>query len=459
MKSFYIAFLRCLVVLIIIAAPLAAQKKDKDLAKKLNEQADKAVTAKNFREAIDLYTKSLAIQPTNNNAHYRKGFAHFSVKEYDQAVQEFTLALNQGFKPPLEIYRVRYYIYFEQNNYDAALADIQKGLQLAPNDINFLSAVGEINYARKSYSEALAAFQKASVAAPTNADIFYNLARVYFAMGNTKGQAEAAASALAKGTRFPGETFYLLADANQKLNNTAGAIDAYQRAISSKPELYQAYRNLAELFHRENRANDAILILKQGQKQFANDGNLYTDISMFYSLADRPKDAVDAARAGVSILPNDARPYTNLCRAYNDTKDFNGAVSACNSALRLNPGDGETYFYLGRAYDQAGKTVEATRFYTQAVTGLVDYTNKNPDSYELWYLLGNAYFTDNQRDKAITAYQKCLALSPKFKKARYNLGIIYTRQKNKAAALEQQAALVPLDAKLADALKAEIDKM
>ena len=125
----------------------------------------------------------------------------------------------------------------------------------------------------------------------------------------------------------------------------------------------------------------------------------------------------------------------------------------------MRPGDGETHFYLGRANNLLNRATEATRHYKLAVTGLEEFTSSLPDYSDGWYLLGNAYFADNQRDKAVDAYLKCLALSPKFSKARYNLGILYTRKKNKAAALEQYDRLLPLDARLATALKTEIDKI
>jgi tetratricopeptide (TPR) repeat protein len=285
------------------------------------------------------------------------------------------------------------------------------------------------------------------------------LSRVYFATGDVKEQERTATSALAKGTRFVGETHYFLGDARQKQRNSIGAIDAYQKAINAKPDLYQAYRNLAEAYRSEGRYADAIAISKQGLRNFPNDGNIYTDLSWYYSLSDKPEDAIQAAKAGITLLPSQYMAYTNLCRAYNDTKQYDLAITSCNAALRLQPGDGETYFYLARAYNLSGKTVEATRLYGLAVKGLEDYVSKLPDYSDGWYLLGNAYFSDNQRDKAIDAYSKCLQLSPKFVKAMYNLGLVYVRKKNRSGANEQYNRLTPLDARLATALKAEIDRM
>ena len=458
-EKYLIAILQCLVLLLIVAIPLSAQsKKDKEQAKKFQEDADKKIAAKEYREAADLYGKSILLVPNNNYAHYRKGFAHFSLKESDQAVNEFTLALNQGFKP-LDIYRIRYYIYFEKGDYDSALSDIQKGLQIVPADVNFLTAVGEIYYAKKSFPLALEAFEKVAKVTPTNGDVFYNIARVNLGMGDPKAQAASAATALEKGTRFPGETFFLLGDANQKLKNSAPAIDAYKRALGVKPEMYQIYLNLSDLYKAESKFNEAIDILKKGLIQFVNDGNFYTELGLLYSLAGRPADAVSAAKSGVQILPNQATGYTNLCRAYNETKEYALAVVACNNSLRIRPDDGETYFYLGNALVGTDKSVEATRAYSNAVRGLTEVTKNHPDQSDNWYLLGNSYFADKQFDKAIEAYLKCLEISPKFLKARANLGISYTRKKNKAAATEQYNLLAASDAGLAARLKAEIDKM
>ncbi|MEO7659642.1 MAG: tetratricopeptide repeat protein, partial [Pyrinomonadaceae bacterium] len=191
---------RYLLLLAVIAFPVAAQSmKDKDLAKKMNDDADKAVSAKKYPEAIALYEKSLTLQPSNSIAHYRKGFVHFNLEENDLAVNEFTIALAQGYKP-LDIYRIRYSAYLRQNNYDAALADVKKGLAIVPNDLTLLNAVGEINYARGSYPEALAAYQKSLQISPNNADIYNHLARVNSALGDSMAQAAAAETTLKLGS-------------------------------------------------------------------------------------------------------------------------------------------------------------------------------------------------------------------------------------------------------------------
>ncbi|MEJ7624475.1 MAG: tetratricopeptide repeat protein [Pyrinomonadaceae bacterium] len=460
-RSLTIALLSLASMLLLVAGPTFAQsRKERDEAKKFKEAATIAIRQKNFRAAADSYGKALALVPNDSDALYRKGFAHYSLKENDNAIRDLSTALDKGFKPALDIYRIRHFVYFDQKNYDAALADVQKGLQIAPNDVEFLSRLGEIQMERRAFPEALAAVEKASNASPNNADLYYTKSRVFAATGDAKGQADSAATALGKGTRYPAEAYLLLGDASQKLQKPDAAIDAYQKSINARPDNLQAYRTLSEIYRSENRFDDAIRASKLGLMAFPANGELFIDLGLYYSLAERDKDAIEAGRSAVGLLPNNYSGHTNLCRAYNETKEFSLAIGTCNRALHLKPGDGETLFYLGRAQTGANKKADAAKTFAQAVTGLLSTTVANPRSSEAWYLLGNAYFSDTKYDQAIDAYMKSIAISPKFAKARYNLAVIYTNfRKNKEKAVEQYDRIAPVDTRLAGLLRKEIDKM
>ncbi|MBL8181381.1 MAG: tetratricopeptide repeat protein [Blastocatellia bacterium] len=426
-------------------------------SRELADQGNKAYREKDFKAAIQFYGEAITLVPTNPQLHFYKADAHYQLKEYAAAEREFQLALTQGHKP-LEVYSFRWYVFFDQQKYDQAIDDLNKALQLAPKNAQHWKALGEAYLQNGNRKNALEATQRALLINPKDGDSYYQVARIQALEGNTTAQLAAAEEAVKRGTQFIGDTYYLIGDAQTRLRNDAAAIDAYNRAIAANPKIFQVYLTLAALYQKQNKLSLAIDTLNRAKPHFPSNGRLYTDISWYYSLADRPADAVAAARSATQLLPSEYMGYTNLCRALNDTKEYRDAITACNNALRLKPGDGETLFYLGRANDLLGRTVEATRYYRQAVTGLVEFTNANQDYADGFYLLGNAYFADNQRDRAIEAYTKCLALNPNFVKARFNLGIIQLLKKNKAAALEQHKFLLAQDAALAAKLKAEIDK-
>ena len=446
--------------ILLLTIDLSAQsKKDARKAKQLADRAASSFLKRDYRAAIDGYTQATALDTNNPDYHFWKGVAHHYVNENALALPELNLAMEKGFKKPLEIYRIRWRVYYANKDFDAALADIRQGIVLDPTNVEFLQGLGDISYARNNYREAVDAYQKVVLKNPNNAaDLYLYIARAQANLGDVPGQIAAADEAVKRRTQFLGDAYLILADGYRKQKKFDAAIDAYQKTIAAKPDTYSAYENLADVYRDQNRFTEAIDISRKALRVFPNDGRIYTSLSWFYSLADRSDEAIQAAQAGIRFLPNEYMAYTNLCRAYNDAKKPDMAIRECNNALKRNPKDGETYFYLARAYDLTGKTDEATIYYKQAVAGLVEHTKNNPDSPDGFYLLGNAYFADNQREKAIDAYEKCLELSPRFVKARYNIAIIQLRQKNKTAALEQYNRLLTLDPELAGKLKAEIDK-
>ncbi len=436
----------------------AQSKKDQKKARQLVEQGDKFFGQKDYRNALDRYSQAIVLVPKNGYVHFWKGYAHYYLKESDLALAELDLALSQNFKPA-EVYKIRWFVNYEAKNYDAALDDINKLRQLEPSNTDFMLALGDIYLGKGAYREALDPYQKAALKHPENGDLFYNLARVQFNLGETAGQALAAEEAIKKRTKYLGEAYFYLGDALQKQKRIPEATEAYQRSLAAKPEQYEVYRNLAELYRASSRIDEAIEVSKRGLRLFPNDGNIYTDLSWFYSLSDRHEDAVQAALAGTRFAPNQPMAYTNLCRAYNDSKKPEMAITACNNALKLSPNDGETNFYLGRSNALLGRQAKASEFYKKSIVGLTAFTAGNPDYSDGFYLLGNAYFEDGQHAKAAVAYKRSLELNPRFVKARFNMGIISVILNNKAVAMEQYNSLLSLNKDLADKLKTEIDKL
>ena len=439
-------------------------KKERKQAEALSKEAEKSFDQKNYRNAIDQFAQSLAVVPTNPDAHLKLAYSHYFLKEYDPALSELNIAAQQGVKP-IEIAKLRYYLRMQKQDYNGALADVRELLKVQPNNPEYVLAEADINSALGDDKSALDAYQRAVAQNPGNANLYYKIALIQAKLGNTTGQITAAEEAIKRNTQYLGDAYDIAADGYFKLKRYDEAEQAYSRAIDrwkaageKSQKVYDGYRQLSDIYRRTNRFDDAIRITRQALNDFPNDGTLYTDASWFYSLANRNQDAIDAAKAGIQLSKDPQLAYTNLCRAYNDTGQYQLAIGSCNAALRLSPDDGETYFYLGRAYDLTNKPNEATKAYDRAVTGLEKFTAANADYSDGFYLLGNAYFADGQPQKAIAAYLKCLELSPRFVKARYNLAIIYARNKDMAAAMEQYNSLAAIDPTLAAKLKTELDK-
>ncbi len=295
-------------------------------------------------------------------------------------------------------------------------------------------------------------YEKAAPFVQNSADLYYAIAFTYAKLGEPTPQGIAALNAVQKGTRFLGESWFLVGDSFQRSRKFNEAADAYEKAISAKPDLINSFINLSQVYQILNRMPDAIATAKKGIQFHPNDGTLYTNLSWFNSLIDSHVEAVTAGKKAIALLPDQSMGYTNLCRAYNDLKRYDLAVDSCTTALNLSPNDGETNFYMARAMSFQNKKDVAATHYKKAVKGLIEFTKNNPDYADGFYLLGNSYYETDQMPEAISAFKKCLAISPGFTKAIFNLGVAYFVKGDKPSARAQYNELAKFDAKRAEDL-------
>lgn len=442
-------------------------RRDIRRANQLVTEGNRLYNQRNYSGAVEKYAEAIVLAPRNAGAHFWKGMSHDKLEQPEMALAEFDKALTFGYERPLDVYRVRWRIHFARKDYAAALSDVNNGSALDADNLEFVIARADLNFVQKRYNDAIPAYLAALKQQPTNGGINLNLAWSYYYTGNTNEQYNNAKQALTRGLQNPAEAHLLIADAAYKLRRYSEATESYRQALNANPDNYEIYRRLADLLRIQNRYDEAITISRQaltrlsstGQASRELQGQIFTDLSWYYSLNEQHTEASEAAKAGTSFLPNEYMAYTNLCRAYNDLNKPEMAIRECNNALRLRPGDGETHFYLGYSNSLLGRTAEAERNYRLAVAGLEQFTRDNLTYSDGFYLLGNAYFADGQIDKAVAAYRKSLELSPGFPRAVYNLGFVLLQKRDKAGALEQHRILTELDPKRADQLKKEIDKL
>lgn len=454
-----ITYFLLLLVLATSAFEVEAQnKRNLDKARKLTKQGEQLYNKKDYRNAIPKFSEAIAVAPTFAPAFYWKGFSHYHLNEYQQAISDFDAAISNGYEKPLEIYRVRWYLYYQAKNYDAALNDALQASRLDPNNAFYDLALGDIYFQKKSYRESVTYYKRGAQRDTTNPDVFYFIAVCHFNLNEPVEQGLAAIEALRRNTKYPAESNYFVADSLYKSRKYDEAIEYYEKTISLKPEIYGSYGALSDIYRSKNLFDKAIEIARQGLQYYPQDSVLYTSLSWYYSLADRHEEAIQMAQTAIKIAPDQYMGHTNLCRAYNDTKQYQLAIQSCNNALRINPGDGETHLYLGRAYEFLRQNGLAVENYKKAVDGLVKFTQANPDYSDGYYLLGNAYFVLQRDSEAIVAYQKCLQLAPRFARARYTLGITYLENKKKDLARDQYNILRGIDAAWAEKLRQEIEK-
>ena len=98
----------------------------------------------------------------------------------------------------------------------------------------------------------------------------------------------------------------------------------------------------------------------------------------------------------------------------------------------------------GQPQAQAAKL---TAEQTQHLLQLELEVQKNPTNAEAWTTLGHLYFDSDQADKAITAYNKSLALAPNNPDVLTDLGVMYRRAGNPQQAVASFDRAIQANAK------------
>lgn len=460
LKKIVFSLTLCLsIVLAFSAISFAQTPKQLERARKITQDAFNDFNKGKFQNAVEKCNKALEIVPNLPYANYLKGWSLYRLEKNEQALTAINLAIQQG-QAPGQAYSVRGQINLALKNYTDAENDIREALKSMPNDAFLRRILGNIYYDNKNYKAALPEYQEAIRLDPTykeNGDIYYLIAWSQNQLGDIANQAKSAVLAIQNKTRYQSESYFLAGDAFHVYKKYDEAIAAYSEVIRLNPNFTDVYLRLSEIYLNQYRLDEAAEITRKGIAINPKEASFYINLGWIYSLSNRHQEAITVAQEGVRLQPDNYMGYTNICRAYNDLKKFDLAIQNCNRALELKPGDGETFFYLARANEGINNTKDAKTYYAKAVTGLVQYAKERPDSFEVLYLLANAYYTTDNYSMAIRNYEKCLEICPNFAKARYNLALNYLKLNKAAEAKKQYEWLLKLDTDLAAKLKAKLN--
>src|SRR5262245_52344659 len=171
----------------------------------------------------------------------------------------------------------------------------------------------------------------------------------------------------------------------------AGAIAAFRKAAELSPRAADVRAELAALFAREGRADEAI---KEAQAALAIDpqtpdahrtlGFVQAELADSTSDAARAaalrKEAIDHLDAVVKGQLNDPGAQLMLGRLYVRAGEFTKGIDTLRAFLVEEPGYAEAVLLLAQAYDSEHRTGDAIRVLEELVAG-------EPDQLRGWALL------------------------------------------------------------------------
>jgi superkiller protein 3 len=321
-------------------------------------------------------------------------------------LRDATLAYNAGVEA------------LNKNDLAAAETNLEKAVQLTPEDASFNMLLGYVRLQRQNYDDAItsleAADRNASTLSPKlQASLQNNLGIVYWKKGDF-----------------------------------SKALIAYKKALAINKDDVDARYNLAFGLLSQKNYTAAIPHLLQLQSLNPQDKAFQTSVNdglaEAYENTDELAKALGAHKKIVELNPKDATAHYNFALVLSRTGRAKDAINELNSAIRLDPKNAAALLLQGDLYTQQKQWPEAQEVLEQ-------YVKLQPQQFAGWFNLGVAYDYAAKFDRALVAYAKAEELQPKDPAVKNNVGRILFKQKKFDEAIPKLQSALEIDPEFDDA--------
>lgn len=290
---------------------------------------------KDYEKAVLEYEKAIGLNPKVIEAYNGIGIAYTMLKRFPKAIQsqEKALTLNPEFTNAHASLGLTYLM---QQNHELALNHYRQAISISVNnsenrnlsvEAESHKKIGQILMTQQSYSEAISAFQASISLNPNDAELYHNIGISYAnvekyskALSSLNKAVEIGKSRLDLATNdtdilnlrntFLPETYFIIGELNEKLNNMNQAMSAYLNAGTAKSynAMAQLTTNRADMKKQENQRKIELLkAISYANTAIELDSSIasyYNTLAIIsYKMGDRVT-AEESIRKALEIEPN-----------------------------------------------------------------------------------------------------------------------------------------------------------
>lgn len=134
----------------------------------LIRKGDDFYADKNYKEAINMFTQAIGLEPNFAKGYWYRGDANRELSNFEAAVSDYSLAISIEPKNS-KFYRLRGDSYYDLKDYVHAEKDYSKGIELNPNDATLWLYRGDCYLLQKMNDNACGDYKKAQELGSRNA--------------------------------------------------------------------------------------------------------------------------------------------------------------------------------------------------------------------------------------------------------------------------------------------------
>ncbi len=229
----------------------------KDKNERYRDAAEFAATLKTLSiNTIPASSEAERLGLRDARAYNRRGLAHISTRNYEQAIIEYSRAINLD-KRYAEAYNNRAIAHLFMTNYGEAVDDCDQAISLAPDFIPAYVNRGIAYTGLRAYEEALVDYDQALHLSPNSAYAHYNRGNTHLWMTNYQEAITDYSQAIAKEKEFLA-AYVNRGVAQTELKNYDLALADFSQAIDLNADYVYAYYNRANVYRELEQHKEAV---------------------------------------------------------------------------------------------------------------------------------------------------------------------------------------------------------
>lgn len=245
------------------------------------------------------------------------GFVRYEAKDYNEAVERLSAALNtnkwpEDLLPKALLFFYRGIAHMMSERYQEAITDLSQAIQINPKYAEAFNVRAATYFKMSDMSRAIIDYSKAIELNPEGANYYHNRCLAYLLSNKYQEAIEDANKAIELGSKDSLDivAYETRGQASLALGNTDSAIEDFSKVIQSGH----------------------------------NDSNLFFRRGVAHSITGNYTSAVADLSKAIEINPSDSFYFSTRGDAYLNLNEYDKALSDFNKAIEINPQDPLAYY-------------------------------------------------------------------------------------------------------------------
>lgn len=270
------------------------------------------------------------------------------------------------------LYATRGALWYENENYDEGIADLEKAIQLDSTKPEYYHVLADIYMDYYKSRQGLAVMEKAGMRFPDRIPTLLKLAE-YQLIVKQDIQALATLQRIQQRQPLNPEMFFMFGNVFSDMGKTDQAITAYQSAVENDPKLVDAWVKLANLLADKDSPSAGKYFDNAIKADSTNVSALHAKAYYLSNKKNDLKGAIELYRKINIIDPQYAEGYYNVGLIYLDMDSVQQAYKSFDLAVKVSPEFADAYYHRGLAAEMKGDKAQARSDYENTLRFSPDF--------------------------------------------------------------------------------------